>query len=192
MATLGVRYAVGLAIAELCVGTLRQVHADVGQAPSTGVRAIGASVAQLVNEGRDRSPTFRSLVRELDSSPWIVFVQNGSCRLPGVRGCLLHRVGVFDGRRYLRVVLNDPPNVHDDAIATIGHELQHAVEVVTDPRIEDAADISRLYRRIGYLSMRTASGQLYETRRAVRAGAKILEELRTERRTAERIQTTPR
>lgn len=71
------------------------------------------------------------------------------------------------GRRYLRIVLSEASNADDEAIAIIGHELQHAVEVATDPGIEEAADIKELYRRIGYVPMKTAAVQLYETQRAV-------------------------
>jgi hypothetical protein len=89
-------------------------------------------------------------------------------------------------------VLTDVATTREEAIAMIGHELHHAAEVVTDPTITEAADISNLYRRIGYVAMRTAGGQLYETREAVRAAAKILEELRRARRTPGHVWITYR
>lgn len=159
---------------------------------STVVRPVGMAIAALLKDGAERSPTFRSLLKQLDGSEWIVFVQAGSCRLPRITGCLLHRVGVFEGRRYLRVVLSDTSATHDSATATIGHELQHVTEVVRDPRITQASDIEDLYRRIGYVSVKTASGAVYETRGAVHVGAQILAELRFARRTAARERTASR
>ena len=43
---------------------------------------------------------------------------------------------MFEGRRYLRLVLSHPPAAREQMIATIGHELQHAGEVVSDERVE--------------------------------------------------------
>lgn len=190
MSILSTGFVVCLAAGQLCIGSNLPTAAE-GQASIMGVRPTSVSVAELVAEGRDRSPTFRSLLEDVNVSGWIVFVQKGSCRLPGVRACLLHRVGMFHGRRYLRIVLSGPPSAREEMIATIGHELQHAAEVVTDRGIENAADISELYRRVGYLSMRTAHGQLYETTAAVRTGGKILQELRRERGAAAATRGAP-
>lgn len=187
-----VRIGLGVAVAWLCAGMQPPVHAQGGQSSSTGVRPVDSSIADLLTEGRHRSPTFRSLLERLDSTGWIVFVQAGSCQIAGVAGCLLHRVGGFEGQRYLRIVLSETSTTRDEVIATIGHELQHAAEVVSDSRITDAADIRELYRRIGYVSMRRAGRQLYETKGAISAGANILAELRSERRATERLRTASR
>lgn len=168
------------------------VGAQVPELPDPKVSAVGRFAVELVKEGRERSPTFRRLLNEIESSDWIVFVQTGSCRLPGILGCLLHRVGTFEGQRYIRIVLSEGSFGVDEAIATIGHELQHAAEVVTDPRVREAADIRALYRRIGYVSQRGPRGEVYETRGAVRVGATIRAELRAERRSAERVWTASR
>ena len=192
MTILSAGFVVWLAAADACIGADVRADADPGQAFMMGVRPTSKSVAELVAEGCDRSATFRKLVEDLDVSGWIVFVQEGACRLPGVHGCLLHRVGIFEGRRYLRIVLSNPPAAREQMIATIGHELQHAAEVVTVARVKNAADITQLYRRIGYVSIRTAGGQLYETRAAVRTRMAILEELRRGRLTVERARTASR
>ena len=146
-----------------------------------GVRTDGVALANLVTEGREHSSTFRRLARQVEASDWIVFVQRGSCRAPGVFACLLHRVGVFQGHRYLRIVIGEGVRAGDDLIATIGHELQHAVEVVSEPSLASSADIWRLYRRIGHVSIRMVGGEVFETDRAVRAAAAIHEELRSDR-----------
>lgn len=184
MALYGIQCVAGLALTGL-LGALQA--ADGTQSaplPFHGVRAAVPAVAALVAEGRERSSTFRALLQELDASEWIVFVQTGSCQVPGVSNCLLHRIGTFHGMRYLRVVLSERSQSDDEAIATIGHELQHAVEVANTPGVSAAGDIRELYRRIGYLAKRTPIGDLYETSGARSTGAAVLRELKSDRRVA--------
>lgn len=147
---------------------------------SDGVRAVGTSIADLLTAGRDRSPTFRSLLRDIDASGWIVFVQSGSCQVAQLSSCLLHRVGVFEGQHYLRLIVGNQA-LSDDAIATIGHELQHAVEVTSALGITEGPQIRQLYRRIGYVSVRAPGAEVYETTAAINARATVLRELRSTR-----------
>lgn len=179
------------AVVLTCAGLLLmvpslQVRAQVPELAGSRIRCVGPIATGFVKKGRERSPTFRKLVEELESSDWIVFVQRGSCRLAGVTGCLLHQVGRYNSLRYLRVVVSAPFGSDDETIATIGHELQHAVEVVRAPGISNAGDIRQLYRRIGFVSVRRRVageiGEAYETGNAIRAGATVLRELRANRR----------
>lgn len=178
--------AVVLTCAGLSLMVPGRISAQVPELGGATIRSVGPIAAGFVNEGRERSSTFRKLVEELESSDWIVFVQRGSCRLAGVTGCLLHQVGRYNSLRYLRVVVSEPFGSDDETIATIGHELQHAVEVVRAPGISDAGDIRQLYRRIGFVSVRRRvageTGEVYETRNAIRVGATVLRELRANRR----------
>lgn len=135
------RCAVVLTCAGLWLMVPRRISAQVPELGGATIRSVGPIAAVFVNEGRERSATFRKLVEELESSDWIVFVQKGSCRLAGVTGCLLHQVGRYNSLRYLRVVVSEPFGSDDETIATIGHELQHVVEVVRAPGISDAGDI---------------------------------------------------
>ncbi len=158
----------------------------------TAVRPMGTSLGILVSEGRARSPTFASLIQKIERSGWVVFLQPGSCRVPNVLACLLHRVGRFEGQPYLRVVLRDASTRNDEAIARIGHELQHAVEVISDRHASETGDIGELYHRIGYVSLRTALWKLYDTRLAIRTGTEIARELRTSRSHTRRAHGTMR
>lgn len=175
-----IQAAVGVALAGLCFGMHAPVHAEPGQFHRMGVRAVGTSIADLLTAGRDRSPTFRSLLRDIDASGWIVFVQTGSCQVAQLSSCLLHRVGVFEGRHYLRLVVGNQA-LSDEAIATIGHELQHALEVTSALGITEGPQIRQLYRRIGYVSVRAPGAEVYETTAAINARATVLRELRSTR-----------
>ena len=66
--------AVCVALAGLCFGMPAPVYAEPGQFHRMGVRAVGTSIVDLLTAGRDRSQTFRSLLRDIDASGWIVFV----------------------------------------------------------------------------------------------------------------------
>lgn len=170
-----------LAVIGLSVGGPVASAPPSAQPSVPAIRTAGAELANIAAAGRERSSTFRKLWRDLEASDWIVFVQNGSCGVPRVVSCLLHRIGAFEGHHYLRVVIAAQIQADDEAIAALGHELQHAAEVLGEPGINTSEDIRQLYRRIGFVSMRTAGGELYETDRAVRVGMDIRRELRLAR-----------
>lgn len=179
MATQILQYLASLALAGV-IGELQPADLNVIRT-SAGVRASDAKIENLIREGCSKSATFLGLFRELQSSDWVVFVQSGSCPIPGIRGCLLHRVGTFQHQRYLRIIITRTAPSDAEAIGTIGHELQHAVEVVRHRQVTDASSIRDLYRRIGYVTKRTQMGEIYETAAALRAGAAVLEQLRARR-----------
>jgi hypothetical protein len=54
---------------------------------------------------------------------------------------------------------------------TIGHELQHAVEVLSDPKVMDSRDLFHLFNRIGPTGV-----DRFETPAAVRAGLAVARE----------------
>ena len=148
------------------------------------VQVNDLKLRELVGCGYDGSPTFRRLIDRLESSLWFVFVQQGLCPDKAAVGCLLQRVGTFEGDRYVRVLV-DPRGLHPhNAIATLGHELQHAVEVATasDPEVVETSDMLALFRRIGYVTVRTAKATIYETDAARQRGQDVLRELRGQNR----------
>jgi hypothetical protein len=93
----------------------------------------------------------------------------------------MHFVGRFDGRPYLRTLVNPDHRHRDNVIATLAHELQHAIEVASAPDITDAASIQALFRRIGRVRLGNRSAVTYETEAAERAGEAVQRELSTKR-----------
>jgi hypothetical protein len=76
-------------------------------------------------------------------------------------------------QRYLRIqVLGQMPA--NDLISTIGHELQHALEVAAATEVQDQPGLERLYRQIGQTG---AIKQSYDTAAAQAAGRRIRLEL---------------
>jgi hypothetical protein len=156
--------------------------ADPSAATSPEERVVGSDrkSAALLSEGRRRSPTLRTLAANIDASPWLVFVQEGACPAAETVGCLLHTVGRYGGAPYLRIRLVLRGRSRAQTIATLGHELQHAWEAISDPAVVDAQSLSAMFRRIGHESLHLGATQVFETVDADRVGALVLRELDSE------------
>jgi hypothetical protein len=111
------------------------------------VRPTDAMAQAAFDRGWSRSSTFARLVRELDRSNVIVYVET-ALRLPSTIGgqCFLVGQGA-DGTRFLRIRLNARASAID-LTARLGHELQHTAEVSRTAAM-DAVAMARLYRAIG-------------------------------------------
>src|SRR5207248_5678551 len=112
----------------------------------THVRATEPQIAALIAAGVMASETFRRLVETLDQSDVIVYVLP-KMRRPGLRGYLGHGVTATGGHRYLRIAI-DMHGTPARLISLLGHELQHAVEVASDPGARDEDSVERLFARL--------------------------------------------
>ena len=81
-------------------------------------------------------------------------------------------VRVAGPNRILRILV-DTRRDHDELLASIGHELQHAVEALSDPHVTDNRTICFFFDRIGSFRL----GR-FETHAAIQAGLKVSAELR--------------
>jgi len=149
---------------------------------SSRVRPVDPKAAALLQAGIERSVTFRRLVETIEQSDLIVWVQAGDLRQLGLlqvgpdtpSGLLQFATNTPYGR-YVRIVVRVPA-VEDDLIATLAHELQHAVEVAGAPEVRDHASLLRLYQGMGYRSHRGANVEM-ETVAAQQARILVLKEL---------------
>ena len=150
----------------------------IGTAPAEAqapcVRAIDPVIHALVEQGITRSATFRRLYARLADSDLIVHLERGPH--PWLAAGFNQFVVNAGVRRFLRITLNIA-QANDEAVALLGHELQHAVELAEQPDVNDIAGYERLYRRIGYRSC-ARDQRCYDTAAAVAAGHVILRELR--------------
>jgi hypothetical protein len=136
------------------------------------VRILTPQIAYGFQEGISRSPTFRRLVDAIDATNGLVYVEHGVCRY-GVSSCLLGSVVVAGPNRILRVVINRT-QLGDHLVVSLGHELQHAAEVLGDPTVTTSAEMRWLFGAIGI-----QSGDTFETNDAIRVGQAIDRELAT-------------
>jgi hypothetical protein len=77
--------------------------------------------------------------------------------------------------RYLRASISKDLTTNQ-MIATLAHELQHAVEVIEDESVIDEASLVSVYRRIGRQSG-SAAPMRWETVAAQETGFKVRREL---------------
>lgn len=135
------------------------------------VRSTDATVAGLVERAARESPTFHSMVESIRAANGIVYVQPGTCG-HGVRSCLVSVVPA-GGRRILRVKV-DIRKPDRELMASIGHELRHALEVLGDPSIKSGSAMFHFYMRTATMG----AGRAFETPAAVLAGETVRREIR--------------
>ncbi len=137
------------------------------------VRSTEPSLAALIDRAAKQSPTFQGLLATIQRSNGMVQVENGKCR-HGVWACLRIWMETVNSTRFLRIVIDRRKNDSDlDVMASLGHELQHAVEALSEPGITDSV---RLYNFFGRLS--PTAGDRFETKAALRVGNDVHNELR--------------
>jgi|SRR5688572_8315905 len=140
------------------------------------LRTLGDVLAAIVTQAIDRSTTFRQLVEVIGQTDGIVYVEHGRCG-HGVRACLL-AVTSAGANRIVRVRV--AANKTDwDMMGSVGHELQHAVEVLGNPAITSTVAMHLFYLRKGH-----RVGDVFETAAAIRAGNDVRAEVRSRRHNA--------
>jgi hypothetical protein len=137
---------------------------------ATHVRTVDPVISRLIERGIERSATFRKLVAAIDASDSYVYIKRGDCGA-GVRSCFI-AVTDSDSARFLWVKVNSR-KMDDTLVSLIGHELRHTLEVIEEPAVRNNSHAYFLYGRIGTHS---TVGTI-ETRAAVDAGDKILQEV---------------
>jgi hypothetical protein len=114
------------------------------------------------------------VVDTINGTDGIVYVEPGRCR-KHVRACMTLRVAVAGPNRILRIVVDPRKRADCDLMASIGHELWHAVEVLREPSLTSEAALFFFYGRGG----RRARDGAWETQAAVNTGNSVRAELRS-------------
>ena len=131
-------------------------------------------LADLLRAGVARSATFRALVNRLEAGNVIVYLSLSQTLRSSLAGKLtwMTRAGDF---RYVKATLNADQSA-DHMIATLAHELQHALEVSADRDVTDQRSLLALYKRIGRPS-HSGLAEAWETKAAQDAGVQVRREL---------------
>jgi hypothetical protein len=138
------------------------------------VRPQDPRLVELIRTGVGRSATLRDIVRRLEAGNLIVYISLNPAMKSNLAGKLtwMTRSGIF---RYVKVTINTEQS-SDAMIATLAHELHHALEVGGDDSVIDQRSLAGLYKRIGRPSISNAiSG--YETAAAQETGFQVRREL---------------
>jgi hypothetical protein len=138
--------------------------------PGSGIRTDSPVLETLIRDASERSQTFRALVVAIEATDGIVYLRVGTCGR--LRACLLHQISLAGPHRVMSILVE--AQHHDlSLMGAIGHELQHALEVLGDVQIRTDAALFAFYRFHG-LKMKG----VIETRAAIAAGDAVRDEIR--------------
>jgi hypothetical protein len=152
--------------------SLTPAHYLLLNAPERRVRATDPRLRSLLAEGMSRSRTFASLVTALNRTDVIVYIESVMVLPKNTMGRLT-MMPIAGESRYLRVQIRAELS-RREAIALIGHELQHALEIAGATEVRDATSLIKLYQRIGHESSGEHS---YDTQEAQDTGRLVRREL---------------
>ena len=134
------------------------------------VRAENPLLSAAIVQGAKRSTTFRRLIEAIDATDGLVYVLEGKCG-QGVRACLHMSLELAGPNRLLRILVDTRRAPGCELISSIGHELQHAREALSNPSIKTSFGLSSFFHQIGPEGTRR-----FETTEAIRAGLAVAEE----------------
>lgn len=138
------------------------------------IRPQDPRLVDLLRAGVARSATLRDIVNRLEAGKVIVYVSLSPTLRSGIAGKLtwITSAGAY---RYVKATINSD-QMADQMIATLAHELQHALEVSADDTVVDQRSMLGLYQRIGRPSLSGASAG-WETAAAQQTGLQVRREL---------------
>lgn len=134
------------------------------------VRALDATLAGLIRDAVARSATLKSLIDEIETTDGLVYVERRRCRT-NVRACLVFPEAATGQTRVLRILIDERKSDRE-AMISLGHELQHALEVLREPTVRSGAAMHHFYHREA-----RRLGDAFETNEAIAAGDAVRSEL---------------
>ena len=153
----------------------RELAAGRGAERPFRTRAANDTSWRLIEDGLARSATVRRLVQRLEQSDVIVIVEVCQVMRPALGDTrILAATAVV---RHVRIRITSAAG-RVDQLSILGHELQHAVEIASEPGVRDSAGQEDLGRRIGWMH---DTGPGYETQAAQEAGDAVRSEIRLAR-----------
>src|SRR5882672_5424323 len=142
--------------------------------PPPHVRA-DREVRRLVDEAARRAPAIRDSIdrlQELDVTVYVRIKAFTQIDLDG-RVALLSKAG---SHRYLVIELACGRSELTQ-MATLGHELFHAIEIAEEPSVVNAETLAAFYSRIGIRTGDSRGLQTFETEAAAAAGLRARRQL---------------
>jgi hypothetical protein len=142
------------------------------QAPH--VRGEGG-MQRLVDDAAQRSPAIREWINRLEALDIPVYVRGRVFTQLDLDG----RIGLLaaaGGHRFLVIELACGRS-EVSQMATLGHELFHAIEIAEEPSVVSAATLADLYSRIGIETGDQRGRRTFETEAAAAAGLRARRQL---------------
>ena len=137
------------------------------------VRSEDPTLARLITQAREQSSTFRHELDLISRTNGVVFVSKGRCRY-GAHACLIPTVDLAGPFRLLHARV-DLTRSEAETIGSIGHELWHAIEILSDPSVTTNAAIVFFFKQF-------TAGIRFETAEATKVGIAVFDEVRAARK----------
>jgi hypothetical protein len=140
------------------------------------LRPLTSSAKIVIERGLSQSPAFRELVERLNRSDVVVYVDEDYFQSKALAGQLSF-LTTAGGYRYVRVRLQWR-SYDIQQVATLAHELQHALEIAGRRDIVDQESMARAFADFGH-QRPLISGvvESFETTAAMDAGDRVWREL---------------
>ena len=153
----------------------RPADSQRADATTSRVRTEDPDIAQAIAQAMEWSDTFRRLVEAIGRTDGVVWIRQGRC--PATFACLLTYLEVAGPHRLLLIHV-DPRQRGDRLMASLGHELQHAVEVLGS----SARSSAGVYYFFQSYADAHRVGGTFETNEAIRAERAVSREVARARR----------
>jgi predicted Zn-dependent protease len=144
------------------------VGREVTRSRQPRIRTDDPDIARVIAHAREWSGTFRGLVETIERTDGVVWVVRGRC--DGAQACLLMYLEVAGPYRLLRIHI-DPRQSGARLMESLGHELQHAVEVL-GTKVRTATGVYHFFDRNAF-----RIGGRFETQEALHAGLAVASEV---------------
>jgi hypothetical protein len=139
------------------------------------VRLLFPCDKSLIDDASQNSETVRGLMDRLTQSDLVVYVRCTTFKSSALAGRLMF-MGAVAGVRYVVVDVRIQTQWRNH-VATLAHELMHAVEVAEAPWVQNNADMERFYREVGMMT--NDRPRSFETAAARSVGSRVYRELFT-------------
>jgi hypothetical protein len=138
---------------------------------SPRVRPMSQAAREVVDDAARRSPTIARFLEIIERSDTIVYIDlDFTLRSEGATTLIASN----DLCRFIRVSIGKMLTTYR-RIEMLGHELQHAVEIIQAPQVRDSTGVRQLFSRIGWL----LTDLSFESAGAIGAERQVRRELST-------------
>jgi hypothetical protein len=150
----------------LCLALLVALPSDAASSRENAhVRPVHPELAKLIEEGAAQSATLRSLIEQLQRTDVVALIEFDNLNLPSDLAGGLRFITKAGSLRLLRVSIRRTLS-RRLMLVTIGHELQHALEIAAAPQVVDEESLHAFYRKLD----RGSPADRFDTNGARRAG----------------------
>jgi hypothetical protein len=154
------------------IGRAQPVAAAGDEPTIARVRSTDPSLAALIDRAATQSATFQRLLVTIQRTNGMVQIEPGVCG-HSVRACLKMWMEAAASYRFLRVAIDRRKGDSDvDVMASMGHELQHAVEALSESGITNGPRLYSFFQRFA-----PTEGDRFETTGAIHVGDAVRNEL---------------